>query len=532
MTRDLAQLASRPFDLLIVGAGVYGAALAYEASRQGYSVAVVDRGDFAGGSSSNSLKILHGGLRYLQQLNLPRMRSSIRARRGWAQLAPNFVTPLACAIATKGLGSRSMAALSAALLANELVSFDRNHGIGEANRLPPARLVSSNEYAALTDGLCTTVNTPGAMWWDALALDTERLVLELLARAADNGAVLANYVEVKSLRIDAGVVQGAVVADVESADEIQIRAQRVVCTGNAISAGFMAAAPGLRHIATRPRCHALNIIVDRMLPTRTALALSAPSAGAKATKGDLFFVPWRDRTMVGTHYAMADGAELTPERRRQRVGEFLQLIRAAAPQWSIGTADITFVHWGDLPVDSRWRPGEPIRLSPHVEIVDGGTAEAAGLWLMSGPKFTTALESASTSLRRMVKGLEPALRPADESGRARSPFTEGLARMDKERTMDGKAELAAKFLHARRLEDVVLRRTGCGSGGYPGRAALEACANGMARALQWSEAREATEIAAVEQQYRERHFWDPPEAQSAAKEFSRAVAFRSQAYVP
>jgi glycerol-3-phosphate dehydrogenase len=531
MTRDIAQLGSRPFDLLIVGAGVYGAALAYEASRQGYSVAVVDRGDFASGSSSNSLKILHGGLRYLQQLNLPRMRSSIRARRGWAQLAPNFVTPLACAIATRGVGSRSMAALSAALLANELVSFDRNHGISEANRLPPARLVSSNEYAALTDGLCTTVNTPGAMWWDALALDTERLVLELLARAADTGAVLANYVEVKSLRIEAGVIQGATVADVESGAEIQIHARRVVCTGSAISASFMAAAPGLRHVATRPRCHALNIIVDRMLPTRTALALSAPSSGAKATQGDLFFVPWKDRTMVGTHYAMADGAELTPERRRQLVGEFLQLIRAAAPQWTIGETDITFVHWGDLPVDSRWRPGEPIRLSSHVEIVDGGTAKAAGLWLMSGPKFTTALEVASTSLRRVVKGLEPASRTAGPSS-PRSSFMEGLARMDKERSMDAKAELAAKLLHARRLEDVVLRRTGCGSGGYPGRSVLEACASGMARALQWSEANIAAEIAAVEQQYRERHFWDPREAQSETREFSRAVAFRSQAHVP
>ena len=529
MTRDLTTLGSRPFDLLIVGAGVYGAALAYEASRQGYSVAVVDRGDFAGGSSSNSLKILHGGLRYLQQLDLPRMRSSIRARRGWAQLAPDFVTPLACAIASKGLGSRSMAALGAALLANELVSFDRNQGLGAANRLPPARLVSSNEYAALTDGLCNTVNTRGAMWWDALALDTERLVLELLARASDNGAVLANYLEVKGLRIQAGVVQGAAVVDAESGAELEIRARRVICTGGALSANFVEAVPGLRYVAVRPRCHALNIIVDRVLPTRTALALSAQSS--KAVKGDLFFVPWKDRTMVGTHYAMSDGAELTPERRRRLVGEFLQLIRAAAPQWSIGEADITFVHWGDLPMDSRWRPGEPIRLSPHMEIVDGSASQARGLWLISGPKFTTALEAAGAFLRRVVKGLEPSMRRAGQPAPC-SPFMDGLMRMDKERTMEAKAELAAKSLLARRLEDVVLRRTGCGSGGYPGRSVLEACANGMARALDWSAANIAAEIAAVEQQYRERHFWQPREPLSETGMFSRAAGFRSEAYVP
>jgi glycerol-3-phosphate dehydrogenase len=528
MTRDLTALGSRQFDLLIVGAGVYGAALAREAIQQGFSVAIVDRGDFAGGSSSNSLKILHGGLRYLQQLDLPRMRSSIRARRGWAQLAPNFVEPLACAIATRGLGSRSMAALSAALLANELVSSDRNEGVRDANHLPAARLLSSNEYAAMTDGLCPTANTRGALWWDALALDTERLVLELLGRAADNGAAIANYVEVKSLITVAGAVQGVSALDVESGGEFAIRASRVICTGSAVTAGFIEAVPGLQHVARRPRCHALNLIVDRTLPTQTALALPAQSsaAGAKSIKGDLFFVPWKDRTLIGTHYAMADGQAIDSERRRQVIAEFLNLIRAAAPQWSIGAADITFVHWGDLPVDSRWQQGQPIRLSAHAEVLDGGTAQLAGLWLISGPKFTTALEVARTALARVTRNLKPSLRVDHH---ASSPFADGLTRMDKAGSMEAKAEMAATALHARRLQDVVLRRTGCGSGGYPGRASLDACARGMARALNWPEAKIASEIAALEQHYREWHFWtpDPQQADSRLASPARSHAYAS-----
>ena len=510
MTRELKTLGSQQFDLLIVGAGVYGAALACEASRQGFSVAIVDRGDFASGSSSNSLKILHGGLRYLQQLDLPRMRSSIRARRGWAQLAPNFVTPLACAIATTGLGSRSVAALSAALLANELVSFDRNHGIRKANHLPAARLMSKNEYAAVTDGLRSIANTRGALWWDALALDTERLVLELLARAADHGAAIANYVEVKSLVTASGAVRGAVAVDVDSGGEFEIRASRVICTGSAVASEFIEAVPGLRHIARRPRCHALNLIVARTLPTRTALALSAQSStsGAKSRKGDLFFVPWKDRTLVGTHYTMADGQAMSMQRRRQVIGEFLELIDAAAPQWSIREADITFVHWGDLPVDSRWRQGEPIRLSGHAEVIDGGAAQLAGLWLMSGPKFTTALEAARAMLPRVTRNLEPSLRV--DNG-ASSPFSDGLLRLDEANGLEAKAELAASVLQARRLQDVVLRRLGCGTGGYPGRSALDACARGMARALGWPEAKIDAEIAALEQHYRDWHFWTPPE---------------------
>jgi glycerol-3-phosphate dehydrogenase len=529
MTRELITLGSRPFDLLIVGAGVYGAALAFEASRQGYSVAVVDRGDFAGGSSSNSLKILHGGLRYLQQLDLPRMRSSIRARRGWAEFAPDFVTPLACAIATRGAGSRSTAALGAALLANELVSFDRNRGIRDTNHLPAARLLSSNEYAAMTDGLCNTVNTRGALWWDALALDTERLVLELLARAVDHGAVMANYVEVKSLVIAAGVVCGAIATDAETGDEFEIRAQRVIGTGSAVAAKFVDAVPGLQPVARRPRCHALNIVVARALPTPTALALSATANGsAKGAQGELFFVPWKDRTMIGTHYAMADDQAMTAERRRQVIGEFLGLVRGTAPQWSIGESDITFVHWGDLPVHAGWRRTQPIRLSSQVEVLDGSGAQAAGLWLISGPKFTTALEVAKASLPRVVKGLQPDSR----LGHVPSRWSEGLARMDKAGTLDAKAEIAASALHARCLQDVVLRRIGCGTSGYPGRPVLDACARGMARALNWSESRIAAEIAAVEQHYRDWHCWTSDRQQADSDMTARlAAGTRPQAYV-
>lgn len=508
MSRDPAALESQPFDLLIVGAGVYGAALAREAGMQGWSVAVVDRGDFASGSSSNSLKILHGGLRYLQQLDLPRMRSSIRARRGWAQLAPEFVTPLACAIATRGHGTRSTAALGAALLANELVSFDRNHGLRETNRLPPARLLSSNEYAAITDGLCSTGKARGALWWDALALDTERLVLELLADAADHRAVLANYVDVKRLLFDGGSVRGAVAVDNDSGRELQIRARRVVCTGSAVSAEFMRELPGLRHVAARPRCHALNLVVRHTLPTPTALALPA-TGGVKGLKGDLFFVPWKGFTMVGTHYALNHGQPLTPEYRRRLVGELFTLIGNAAPHWPISESSISFIHWGDLPMDKRWRPGEPIKLSGSLEVTNAG-AGAAGLWMVSGPKFTTALEAAEIALPRIVKGLDATTRRGPQSHI--SEFTAGLTRMDESKDAASKAQAAACSLQAMRLDDVLLRRTGLGSSGHPGRNVLLACARGMGRALNWSDSKIAAEISAAEMEYRDKHFWEPPAA--------------------
>lgn len=512
-TRVAASLASRTFDLLIIGAGVYGAALAFEASKRGFSVAVVDRNDFASGTSANSLKILHGGLRYLQRLDWRRMRASIRARREWAQLGPAFVAPLACAIATRGMGLRSAGALGAALLVNELVSCDRNRDLADSHRLPPARLLPRDEYAAMTRGVCDCEGRRGALWWDALALDTERLVLELLARAADAGAVLANYVEAKQISVTAGKVQGVVAADMESGSDFEIRARRVICAGSA-SAGLFESIPRLHQIARQPHCNALNLVLDRALPTSAALALPARMDAAQSAtgsvQGELFFVPWQGRTLVGTRYMPADDRSATPERRRELVREFIDVIDTAAPEWKLSESDVKFVHWGQLPLVAGWQPGQRIRLRADVQIIDAeSAAQVAGLWLLSGPKFTTALEVARTALRQVTRHMRPSLQTAADAV-APSEYRHALQRMDVATDLAAKAELAATFLHARRLDDVVLRRTGCGSGGYPGRTQLDACARGMTRALGWSDTRAAAEIDAIELHYRDWHFWQGP----------------------
>jgi len=98
MKRDLERLAAQEHDVLIIGGGIHGAALAHACSRQGMRVALVEQGDFGQATSANSLKIIHGGLRYLQHLNIRRMRASILARRDIVRLAPWYVRPLPCLI--------------------------------------------------------------------------------------------------------------------------------------------------------------------------------------------------------------------------------------------------------------------------------------------------------------------------------------------------------------------------------------------------------------------------------------------------
>src|SRR3954471_966297 len=98
MPRDVDQLTGRTFDVLVVGGGIYGLAIAYDAAQRGLAVALVERNDFGSGSSFNHLRTIHGGLRYLQSLDIARARESVRERRTVARIAPHAVRPLPFAV--------------------------------------------------------------------------------------------------------------------------------------------------------------------------------------------------------------------------------------------------------------------------------------------------------------------------------------------------------------------------------------------------------------------------------------------------
>src|SRR5690606_21830144 len=199
MRRDIDALAHRRFDVAIVGGGVHGAWIALRAARSGLAVALLERDDFAAGTSANSLKILHGGLRYLQRRALPRVRRSLRARREHARWFPHLFEPLPCVMPLLAAGLRSPWIIGPALLANELVSARRNEGVGAACRLPAGRLLSAQQCEHELASLVERRPFAGALWWDGVARDAERLTLEAVIAAAEAGAQVANHAEVEAI---------------------------------------------------------------------------------------------------------------------------------------------------------------------------------------------------------------------------------------------------------------------------------------------------------------------------------------------
>src|SRR5438874_9412881 len=129
MRRDPGALTGRTFDVLVVGGGIYGLTIAYDAAQRGLSVALVERADFGSGASFNHLRTIHGGLRYLQTLDIARARESAIERRVIATIAPHAVRPLPFALPLYGSLPRGVTAMRGAFLLDRLITFDRNRNL-------------------------------------------------------------------------------------------------------------------------------------------------------------------------------------------------------------------------------------------------------------------------------------------------------------------------------------------------------------------------------------------------------------------
>jgi hypothetical protein len=189
MIRDLEALTSRRFDVLVIGGGICGLMAAWDAATRGLKVALVDRHDLGSGASFHHHRTLHGGLRYLQKLDLARLRESARERRAWARMAPQFIEPQAFAIQAGGARGKSPGLMQAAFTADAVLTADRNRGLDSSLHLPRGTVVGYEDRASLdTGGLLP--DGPIAVWHDYRTAHAERLTFAVARAAAEAGAVL------------------------------------------------------------------------------------------------------------------------------------------------------------------------------------------------------------------------------------------------------------------------------------------------------------------------------------------------------
>jgi glycerol-3-phosphate dehydrogenase len=228
MTRDLDQLTGRTFDVLVVGGGIYGLSIAYDAAQRGLSVALIERDDFGGGATFNHLRTIHGGLRYLQSLDLPRARESVRERRTVARIAPHAVEPLPFALPLYRSVMRGKLAMRAGLLLDTLVAAGRNRGVLPSHRIPRGRVVGRSTAVQRFPGLRRQGLTGAAVYYDYVTTEPDRYTFSFALAAVEHGAVLANHVEAVQLLAGGRRVTGVGARDALGSRTLEIGARLTI----------------------------------------------------------------------------------------------------------------------------------------------------------------------------------------------------------------------------------------------------------------------------------------------------------------
>lgn len=552
MKRDLPAVAGTVYDVAIIGGGIYGATIAWEAALRGLRVCLIEKSDFGSGTSANSLKIIHGGLRYLQHGDLKRMRESIQEQRTLMRIAPHLVHALPILIPTYGHGLRGKEVLALAIRVNEIVGFDYRSRPYSNPCLPRARVVGRDEVLSLLPGIEPDGLTGGVVFYDAQAYNSERLLLSFVISAANTGADIANYVEVTGCLGKNGRVDGLKARDVLGGEEFDLRARTVV---NACGPWVGRLNELLR--VDRPAhptrfVKAINL-VTRPLFEKYAVGVygldSYRDADAVLNKGSrlLFITPWRERSVVGTAYVPCDDDPDQVKVSAEDIRHFVKAINQAYPLANLKRKDILFIHCGLVPASSAGGQCGSIQLAKHFKILGYHDLGVKNLIAVLGVKYTTARAVAAKVVDQVFQswGQKPkktlSMLPSlyggqmqdfdafmDDQIRERpyglgeetirrlvlnygSAYPQVLQHLDSgEGPVAPVGEFAvrkAEVRHAVRAEmayklsDVILRRTEWGTAGYPGNEVLQNAADVMAEELRWSPTKVAQELGEVNQRF-------------------------------
>jgi glycerol-3-phosphate dehydrogenase len=544
--RDLSELSSREYDLVVVGGGIFGVCAAWDATLRGLSVALLERADFAHAASANCFKMIHGGIRYLQHIDLPRVRQSAAERSALLRVAPHLARPLPIFIPTYGHGLRGKELLAAGMKVYDLLTLDRNRGIPDpGRRIPATRMLSRHRALELFPFFDEPGFSGGAVFEDGQMYSPARLALAFLLSATEHGARAANYAEVGRLMVSGNRVTGVRVRDALDDSEFEVRGRVVLNAAGGWAPELLARSFSRRPTPVPTFSRDASFIVQRPLSGVHALAVPGgtrdPDAVLSRAARHLFLVPWRGCTLVGVWHRVYEGDPAKAEVSEADLSGFLAEINAACPWLGLQRHEVTLTQCG-LVLFGENRPGaRDLSYGKRSLLVDHERSDGlGGLVTLIGVRYTTARAEAERAVRLVCRKLgrrAPPSRTAwtpvhggriehfdefEAGALARRPgavSARSLAALlrnhgsEYRRVLDrgaddpsllhalpGSATLRAEVVHAVRaemavrLEDVVFGRTDLGTAGHPGAEALEGAADLMAAELGWDQSRRREEL--------------------------------------
>lgn len=520
------------YDLIVIGGGITGAAVAYEAASQGYSVALVDKGDFGAGTSSATSKLIHGGLRYLANLEFGLVRESLKERKTLENIAPNFVYPLAFIVPLHKTGLRKKAILEPGMIIYDLLSYDKGRTWDKSKRLPLHRLLGREAALELEPIIHRDDLTGAILYYDCANFNPERLTLAFVKSAVKYGAHVANYARVEDFVRAGNCCTGVIVRDLLTGQTCTLQGKLMInCAGPwaDILLNIARGADVPQHIH---RSEGIHIITRKLTNDHIAIG------GLTPTGRPCNLIPWRGHTLIGTTDREYTGDPDHYCLNRAKIEEYIAEVNASFENpHLVNYADVVYAYGGLRPlVDDQTK--DVYKTSRKYEIFDHEPEGLSGLITVEGGKYTTSRNlaekvlqsvnqkfnrrSKSISARQPLVGCEiPDLaRYLDETNLANPDFpapaldylarlygTElknvlEIARRDEAYRValnpDGEilAQVCYAIRHemARTLSDILFRRTGLGTLGHPGDTALKSILELSQKELNWPPARVDQEL--------------------------------------
>jgi glycerol-3-phosphate dehydrogenase len=405
ITRDqaLAAMQGDRFDVVVVGGGITGAGVALDAASRGYSVALVEREDFAQGTSSRSSKMVHGGLRYLQNFDLGLVREALLERQLLVRLAPHLVYPTPFLLPALGDDRRNRR-IGIGLNMYDVMATSRvgrgrsqrSEHSAEADYWSPDRhrTISGEEASELIPALAPMDPSSAYLFYDCQT-DDARLVLTVLGEAERFGAVVVNGAEVTEILDEGGRADGVACIEAESGDRFEVRADNVVNS------------TGVWADRIRPEELLSEEEIPRIRPSRgTHITLSTddidigsaacivPAAGERT----IFALPWYGRVLAGTtdndYEGDIDQVPPSPD----DVEYLLDALNAYFGT-QLGAGDLTGAYAGVRPLISSGDPKKSVDISRRAELYE----TSSGMLTITGGKLTTYRRMAAQVVDRITE---------------------------------------------------------------------------------------------------------------------------------
>ncbi len=537
MFRNIQGMSGKKYDVFIIGGGITGAFIAWDASLRGLKVALVDKGDFGAATSAATSKLIHGGLRYLKNLEVGLVRESLQERRILEIIAPHLVYPIPFVFPAYGWGMRGLPAVLSAMVAYDTLSYDRKWINDDDKKIPTHKKLSANEIIERAPALDPRALKGGALYYDCQMYSPERLTLEVICSANEYGADVANYAIVEDLIISGDRIEGGRVRDLLNDKLYELKAEVTVNAAGPWADLLLGIARGKRHRGVI-RSKGIHIITN-LFHKDHAVVLQ--------TKGGrhFFIMPWREHSLIGTTDEVYKGDPDDFRVSRKDICDFLDEINQALPSAELSLSDILFHYGGLRPIVERDSSigAEVSDASRKYEINDHEPEDGIkGFVTAIGGKYTTSRNMARQLVdivcKKIGRGSTLCLTHTTplcggEIGRYES-FVERAKRKRpgdlRDRTIehlcrnygsryldvigfdqkkgldpicDGFPDVWAEIFYAIhremsiRLSDVLFRRTGLCTLGNPGGRVIEMVADAMARELKWSKSRKRNEIENV-----------------------------------